>query len=65
MYLDMFGNPIEELRPLTRKSLNELMLKFETAEHDDDTRIRLENEAWHYRNIASYAVLVATAGDVD
>lgn len=51
----MFGNPIEELRPLTRESLNELMLKFETAEHDDDTRIRLENEAWHYRNIASYA----------
>ena len=55
MYLDMFGNPSEELRPLTRESLNELMSKFETAEHDDDTRIRLENEAWHYRNIASYA----------
>ena len=52
---DMFGNPIEELRSLTRESLNELMNKFETSEHDDTTLIQLENEAWHYRNITSYA----------
>ena len=55
MPLDMFGNPIKELRSLTRESLNELMNKFETSEHDDTTLIRLENEAWHYHNIASYA----------
>ena len=44
MHLDMFGNPIEELRSLTRESLNELMNKFETSDtmtpHASDSRTK-------------------------
>ena len=57
MYHDMFGNPFEELRPLTRESLNELMDKFAAtrcAANGDDACIELENEAWHFRKILSY-----------
>lgn len=57
MYHDMFGNPFEELRPLTRESLNELMKKFvatRCAANGDEARIELENEAWHFRKILSY-----------
>lgn len=57
MYHDMFGNPFEELRPLTRENLNELMDKFEAtryAANSDDACIELENEAWHFRKILSY-----------
>lgn len=57
MYHDMFGNPFEELRPLTRESLNELMDKFAATRYaasSDDACIELENEAWHFRKILSY-----------
>lgn len=57
MYHDMFGNPFEELRPLTRESLNELMDKFEArryAENGEHMRYELENEAFYFRSIATY-----------
>lgn len=53
----MFGNPIEELRPLTREVINEFIAKFEAtryAEHGSDIRFELENETWHYHKMASY-----------
>ena len=53
---DMFGNPIEELRSLTRESLNELMTKFETSEHDDTTLIQLDIEQSMVHTVASVAL---------